>query len=95
MGGEAECRLKAQGTEEGRCAGGWCVRFVMGQLMFQRSVRFIRGVKIPEPQAAGTGGGMGGGMGGGRADSRQIYMELFSGFNSKVMMVQKTLQLIT
>lgn len=51
---------------------------------------------MPEPQAAGTGGGtVGGGMGGGRADSRQIYMELFSGFNSKVMMVQKTLQLIT
>lgn len=65
--------------------------------MFQRAVRFIRGAaKIPEPQAAGTGGGtVGGGMGGGRADSRQIYMELFSGFNSKVMMVQKTLQLIT
>lgn len=60
--------------------------------MIQRSVRFIRGAaKIPEPQAAGTGGGMGGGW----ADSRQIYMELFSGFNSKVMMVQKTLQLIT
>lgn len=42
MGGEAECRLKVQGTEEGRCGicrptTGWCVwckvcRFVMGHV---------------------------------------------------------------